>query len=104
MYVTSCDELMNEVIVFFFKQKPAYEMRISDGSTDVCSSNLLAGEQASEHRWHDRRREQEERGQCERAHGNLQGQGTRRSTRRDIRHKLPGYGDPLAACRAGEDP
>src|SRR3546814_3331890 len=26
---------------FFFKQKPAYEMRISDWSSDVCSSDLL---------------------------------------------------------------
>src|SRR3546814_13311750 len=25
---------------FFFKQKTAYEMRISDGSSDVCSSDL----------------------------------------------------------------
>src|SRR3546814_13660057 len=27
-------------ISFFFKQKTAYEMRISDGSSDVCSSDL----------------------------------------------------------------
>src|SRR3546814_9033205 len=27
--------------VFFFKQKTAYELRISDGSSDVCSSDLL---------------------------------------------------------------
>src|SRR3546814_9266584 len=27
-------------MVFFFKQKPAYEMRISDWSSDVCSSDL----------------------------------------------------------------
>src|SRR3546814_5905484 len=26
---------------FFFKQKPAYEVRISDWSSDVCSSDLL---------------------------------------------------------------
>src|SRR3546814_14627765 len=32
MYCTSC---------FFFKQKTAYEMRISDGSSDVCSSDLV---------------------------------------------------------------
>src|SRR3546814_9571974 len=30
--------------VFFFKQKTAYEMRISDWSSDVCSSDLLGGE------------------------------------------------------------
>src|SRR3546814_4388433 len=28
------------VIVFFFKQKTAYELRISDWSSDVCSSDL----------------------------------------------------------------
>src|SRR3546814_10481731 len=28
-------------LVFFFKQKTAYEMRISDWSSDVCSSDLL---------------------------------------------------------------
>src|SRR3546814_6765712 len=31
------------VIFFFFKQKTAYEMRISDWSSDVCSSDLGAG-------------------------------------------------------------
>src|SRR3546814_9682456 len=29
------------VFVFFFKQKTAYEMRISDWSSDVCSSDLI---------------------------------------------------------------
>src|SRR3546814_5065819 len=29
-------------LVFFFKQKTAYEMRISDWSSDVCSSDLFA--------------------------------------------------------------
>src|SRR3546814_15548122 len=28
--------------IFFFKQKTAYEMRISDWSSDVCSSDLLS--------------------------------------------------------------
>src|SRR3546814_10432908 len=32
-------------LFFFFKQKTAYEMRISDWSSDVCSSDLV-GEQA----------------------------------------------------------
>src|SRR3546814_13463763 len=31
--------------VFFFKQKTAYEMRISDWSSDVCSSDLAHGEE-----------------------------------------------------------
>src|SRR3546814_14942228 len=31
------------MFIFFFKQKTAYEMRISDWSSDVCSSDLPAG-------------------------------------------------------------
>src|SRR3546814_8046769 len=31
------------VFFFFFKQKTAYEMRISDWSSDVCSSDLREG-------------------------------------------------------------
>src|SRR3546814_4415427 len=31
------------LIFFFFKQKTAYEMRISDWSSDVCSSDLIKG-------------------------------------------------------------
>src|SRR3546814_9164976 len=30
------------LVLFFFKQKTAYEMRISDWSSDVCSSDLAA--------------------------------------------------------------
>src|SRR3546814_17590876 len=30
-------------VIFFFKQKTAYEMRISDWSSDVCSSDLAGG-------------------------------------------------------------
>src|SRR3546814_5669529 len=29
-------------VLFFFKQKTAYEMRISDWSSDVCSSDLAS--------------------------------------------------------------
>src|SRR3546814_8318209 len=29
-------------VIFFFKQKTAHEMRISDWSSDVCSSDLLS--------------------------------------------------------------
>src|SRR3546814_6701512 len=36
--------------MFFFKQKTAYEMRISDWSSDVCSSDLVA---ADDHAGHD---------------------------------------------------
>src|SRR3546814_7722258 len=50
--------------VFFFKQKTAYEMRISDWSSDVCSSDLhegpridaeLDGEPGGDRRQQDRR-------------------------------------------------
>src|SRR3546814_5440705 len=36
------------VCIFFFKQKTAYEMRISDWSSDVCSSDLVR------RGWHER--------------------------------------------------
>src|SRR3546814_7714287 len=40
------------LIFFFFKQKTAYEMRISDWSSDVCSSDLagVVGDRAIGHR------------------------------------------------------
>src|SRR3546814_1099062 len=34
-------------VFFFFKQKTAYELRISDWSSDVCSSDLVAGTPAT---------------------------------------------------------
>src|SRR3546814_18739205 len=34
------------VFIFFFKQKTAYEMRISDWSSDVCSSDLFPNHQS----------------------------------------------------------
>src|SRR3546814_5653104 len=49
MWMTSCSgdgDLRIGVLVsfFFFKQKTAYEMRISDWSSDVCSSDLIGAE------------------------------------------------------------
>src|SRR3546814_9163355 len=38
------------VYFFFFKQKTAYEMRISDWSSDVCYSDLVAGAHAANDR------------------------------------------------------
>src|SRR3546814_6721370 len=39
-----CDCKRYDVLIFFFfKQKTAYEMRISDWSSDVCSSDLIDG-------------------------------------------------------------
>src|SRR3546814_995958 len=37
---------INSSSFFFFKQKTAYEMRISDWSSDVCSSDLSAPDEA----------------------------------------------------------
>src|SRR3546814_4576186 len=43
-----CNQLLGVSLVVLYKQKTAYEMRISDWSSDVCSSDLLliAGDQA----------------------------------------------------------
>src|SRR3546814_7387905 len=48
MFVLIC------VLFFFFKQKTAYEMRISDWSSDVCSSDLQVRFEAWESRVSDR--------------------------------------------------
>src|SRR3546814_2477965 len=37
-----CDIMFYFILFFFFKQKTAYEMRISDWSSDVCSSDLAS--------------------------------------------------------------
>src|SRR3546814_10907422 len=34
-------KILTICLIFFFKQKTAYEMRISDWSSDVCSSDLF---------------------------------------------------------------
>src|SRR3546814_4710765 len=39
--------MMCAVLFFFFKQKTAYEMRISDWSSDVCSSDLTAAHEGA---------------------------------------------------------
>src|SRR3546814_5566302 len=38
----SCFVMFSLSLIFFFKQKTAYDMRISDWSSDVCSSDLWA--------------------------------------------------------------
>src|SRR3546814_1907441 len=45
MSVTMC---LGSYCFFFFKQKTAYEMRISDWSSDVCSSDLNSSRNAPE--------------------------------------------------------
>src|SRR3546814_18678527 len=67
---------LNVVLFFFFKQKTAYEMRISDWSSDVCSSDLNAG------------------------HAHERGPDPRRSQSRG-RAAIGGL-SRLAACRAGD--
>src|SRR3546814_2538549 len=46
LYVWVCLSCYVLFCFFFFKQKTAYEMRISDWSSDVCSSDLLTDGQA----------------------------------------------------------
>src|SRR3546814_10336271 len=41
--------LFYSFVFFFFKQKTAYEMRISDWSSDVCSSDLAAARPGVDH-------------------------------------------------------
>src|SRR3546814_6721113 len=47
----SCDVFVG---FFFFKQKTAYEMRISDWSSDVCSSDLGCGHTTTTFRYRNR--------------------------------------------------
>src|SRR3546814_9933605 len=50
-FILTFSSLSVFVFLFFFKQKTAYEMRISDWSSDVCSSDLwLAKTWLGEHR------------------------------------------------------
>src|SRR3546814_6259561 len=42
--------LSSWLLFFFFKQKTAYEMRISDWSSDVCYSDLVAADEIKEER------------------------------------------------------
>src|SRR3546814_7277876 len=45
--VELCSNYIRLLCFFFFKQKTAYEMRISDWSSDVCSSDLSTGRRYS---------------------------------------------------------
>src|SRR3546814_8684916 len=71
-----------ELCFFFFKQKTAYEMRISDWSSDVCSSDLVpcGGDHAL-------------RGEHEVAHGSaLHGHGASREPGGDAARLQEGMG------------
>src|SRR3546814_5139257 len=69
----SCMVLLLAIVVFFFfKQKTAYEMRISDWSSDVCSSDLpgAKGPGRPPGARHPRRGPRSaDRGRCRRARG-----------------------------------
>src|SRR3546814_2290156 len=64
-----CIRVYELCVVFFFKQKTAYEMRISDWSSDVCSSDLWrndprgerGGDRADDEEQHDRRDDRRQR-------------------------------------------
>src|SRR3546814_4853431 len=53
------------LLFFFFKQKTAYEMRISDWSSDVCSSDLGA--------WNDRQSRTEKNPPCDASSDRVRG-------------------------------
>src|SRR3546814_1259204 len=44
-----CD--LSNIVFFLFKQKTAYEMRISDWSSDVCSSDLCCSTACPSYWW-----------------------------------------------------
>src|SRR3546814_10516418 len=103
---------------FFFKQKTAYEMRISDWSSDVCSSDLgLAAidrveQQAFELRralhgvLHRRRRQAIGRAGIARLQDHLVGgEGTRqRQLRPDLAGKAPHLGATSCGCASTSMP
>src|SRR3546814_7188947 len=49
VFLRYINSLINMCVFFFFKQKTAYEMRISDWSSDVCSSDLSTGSRSRRH-------------------------------------------------------
>src|SRR3546814_6083319 len=77
-------------LLFFFKQKTAYEMRISDWSSDVCSSDLIERDALARVRGVDR------------STANLHGAHAHRATRRPQLEAIAGR-DRCAAQRAGDD-
>src|SRR3546814_8946950 len=79
--------LLYYFLFFFFKQKTAYEMRISDWSSDVCSSDLTARE--LQHLEHLPRRARDRRGAAVEAGG-------------DRRDRVGGIDDPDRQAVMGE--
>src|SRR3546814_7493059 len=48
LFLSVCHIVFVGYLFFFFKQKTAYEMRISDWSSDVCSSDLVRDLEAAQ--------------------------------------------------------
>src|SRR3546814_2213844 len=94
---------------FFFKQKTAYEMRISDWSSDVCSSDLLCGGGAGRGadggqagRGSDARSAQAGRDRARAPAGGLQGRDPDRQQGQDLyfeRSEWPELLDPVLRLR-----
>src|SRR3546814_15814073 len=91
------------MIIFFFKQKTAYEMRISDWSSDVCSSDLNTPAPVSGRRgtvWPGRtgtgriHRRNQRNGQC----SARSQRGTRRSFRRYCIGSSQALAVPAGSC------
>src|SRR3546814_6014717 len=102
---------MYVMVIFFFKQKTAYEMRISDWSSDVCSSDLQFGLRAflnrakaakrgETHCRHQREQQQrnERRGRGQPRVGRSERDRRRRSEERRV--GKAGFG----TCRSGGSP
>src|SRR3546814_5547670 len=75
------------VVVFFFKQKTAYEMRISDWSSDVCSSDL----------------EEEDHGNDQRSQPGVEDEGQREDRGRDQGAETEQREDARATEETGTD-
>src|SRR3546814_2203853 len=85
-------------VCFFFKQKTAYEMRISDWSSDVCSSDLAGGVQRQRHV------DQRERGCADQDDGACDGQPpTQRGARTRSEERRVGK-ECVSTCRSRWSP
>src|SRR3546814_8936975 len=93
------------MLCFFFKQKTAYEMRISDWSSDVCSSDLSQEKDDGEGSWIADKRRRNVRGAARRRRvegeggANRQRQGRRLA--RSSRHR-PRGSDEGGTLRRGK--
>src|SRR3546814_4799570 len=91
------------ILFFCFKQKTAYEMRISDLSSDVCSSDLRADERHRHGGFGPERVglcEEHIVAAAERRARVAFGQGSRIPGRRQQQHRAGGHADPLCAAQS----